>query len=399
MISDFRILVFVSLFQAGLSYTTNIYLANKMGVDVFGQYSYVLAIAAFIAMFINWGTAETAIRLKTTYGQYAMNDIFTVRLINFIIIGIVVLVFWVFVSDSIVLLSLIVAMNALSYSTQYEAKSLNVRYAKIYLVERIAISSLICLGLFLLESRYMAWVFSIIFLVQGTSIFFQYIDNTETKLRFKCSYLANVYRQGLFQMLFGLSKYSFGGITRIIIFQVLGDAKMGIFAAAWQFVPLSTIYFSQAVKAWRLKLTEHIDGRVRSEFIKNLTSLSFYVLAPAIFAFFTLAVFGAELIDLLFSVEFVGAKGLMFYIGIYFIVVGLDTIVLLLAVAVSVTHITSVLYLVFGGATVIFCLMASEPSLEFFVVTIIVGHSLAVATASLAVFLKINMLFKHAHKA
>lgn len=389
MFAEFRILVLFSALQAGLSYVTNIFLANKMGPDIFGQYSYVLVLGSVYTLFVTWGTAESGIRLRATYGDHVLSDILTLKVINFFIAGLSVLVSLVWDDSCLALLSLIAAMNALSYSTHYESKRLNVRFATVFLVERICMSVLFCVGVLFLDGGYITWLFSVMSLVQGASLFFQCLDNREFGLRVKRNSLMNIYRQGFFLMLFSLAKYSFGGITRLIIFQQLGDAKMGVFAAAWQFIPLSTIFFSQAIKAWRLKLTKSLDDRARSEFLRHLASLSLSVLAPAILACLTLTLIGAELIDILFSEKYVDARELIPYIGIYFIIVGLDTVVILLAVAVSAAHFASVIYLIFGSGTVVFCLVCPGTSLEFYALAIIVGHFLAVTASAHMVFRKV----------
>lgn len=354
-------------------------LANNFGPGMFGQYTYVLVLGALYSQLITWGTQETGIRLYTSFGKLVLSSILTVKLINFVLITIILSLYALFKFESIYLLGLVASMNALSYSTQYETKKANVPYAKIYFIERVLISMLILLSLTIFNIRHIGYIFFIMFSVQLLSLAYQALDNREFKVFLNFRDICVVYLNGVWLLVFSISKYSFGGISRIIIFSKMGDASLGLFAAAWQFVPLSTIYYSQAIKAWRLKITECIDRGEFYEFKSFLMSLSLSVFLPAFLGFAVFFAFGHSILGALFDASFGSAADLMPYVGAYFIVVAADTVVLLLAVAIKKSGVTSIIYLIFGFSTVLYIYISpSADNLTFFISSIIIGHCMAV---------------------
>lgn len=379
--SEFRALLSATLFVAILSYATNIFLANQLGADTFGKYSYALTLGALFGQLICFGTNEVGVRLKTTYGAPALDWIFTLKLLNLIIIFGTLTVSVFASKHAIALLGLVVALSALSLTTHYEAHGKNLRYAKIFLAERSLITLLLWLGLLLSEVDDVAFIFITLFLVQTASLIFQYHDNQIKKPRLTLTGLSKAYRDGFYMLAFGLAKFAFGGITRIVIFHQLGDTKTGIFATAWQFVPLSTMYFSQAVKAWRVRITQAIISKDETAFRKQLLSISAAIFLPALFASSTLYLFGTNIIDLLFSQDYSAATELMPYLSLYLLVVGFDTVVVLLAVAISLSRFACFSYLVFGALTVLSCIFVlGDRDLNAYLLTIIIGHFAAAAT-------------------
>ena len=81
--SEFRLLLVASLALSMLSYITNIFLANAMGPDIFGKYSYALVLGALFGQLVFFGTAEMGVRLKINHGDAALDWILTLKLVNF----------------------------------------------------------------------------------------------------------------------------------------------------------------------------------------------------------------------------------------------------------------------------------------------------------------------------
>lgn len=365
---------------SGLSYVTNLLLANSMGPESFGQYTYALVLGTLFGQAVVFGSTETGIRLKTNYGAEALDWILTARIVNFLLVLIGAVTAYLINSEEAVLFALVVTLNSLSFATQYEAHGRNVRYASVFLVERILITLFIWFGILFLDSHLMAWVFGTMALFQGASLFFQYIENRTTKISFQCKGLFNVYKEGLFVLVFSLSKFAFGGVTRLLIFNQLGGERMGIFAAAWQFVPLSTLYFAQTTRTWRLRITEALRDGDSYEFSQNLKALTLFVMVPSLLAAIVFWVFGHTIIGLLLTSEYRDAGPLMQYIGAYFLVVGFDSVIVLLAIAKSKAMLAGMIYLVFGGLTILACLLlAKDHGLEGYLLTIVLGHFLAAA--------------------
>lgn len=384
---ELRALVFAGLVLSLLSYATSIMLANTLGPENFGQYTYALVLGTLLGQIVAFGTAEAGVTLKTKYGDKALDWILTTKFVNFVILSIgAFIAFWLS-GAMISLFVLIIASNSLSFSTHYETSEQNIRYASIYLVERAIITLQTWVVIFFAERHILLWVFANVAIVQLASLIYQYIDRRVHNIHLNWWGLFKVYNEGLFVLVFSMSKFSFGGITRIIIFYRLGDGYLGLFAAAWQFVPLCTLYFAQTTKTWRLRINESLRARDAFAFSRNLKGLAFFVMVPALVGAVTFSVFGTRIIEFILSDQFKDAAPLMPYVGAYFVIVGFDSIVLLLAIAMGRSTLAGVVYLFFGGVTFIAsCLLPSEYGLEGFLMLIVLGHLGA------AVALSVNLL-------
>lgn len=375
----------VGLALSSLSYVTNLFLANSMGPESFGIYTYALVLGSLFGQVVVFGSTETGIRLKSNYGADALDWILTARIVNFLLVLIGAISAFLISSEEAVIFALVVTLNSLSFATQYEAHGRNVRYASVFLVERILITLFIWFGILFLGSHLMFWVFGTMALIQGASLCFQHFENRTTKISFRCKGLFNVYKEGLFVLVFSLSKFAFGGVTRLLIFNQLGGELTGIFAAAWQFVPLSTLYFAQTTRTWRLRITEALRDGDSYRFSQNLKALTLFVMVPSLLAAIVFWVFGHTIIGLLLTSEYRDAGSLMPYIGAYFLVVGFDSVITLLAIANSRAMLAGLIYLVFGGLTILACLLlAKDHGLEGYLLTIVLGHFLAAAVLGVA---------------
>tara|TARA_R110002124_G_scaffold281837_1_gene456526 strand:+ start:5557 stop:6786 length:1230 start_codon:yes stop_codon:yes gene_type:complete len=385
--SEFRLLLVASLALSMLSYITNIFLANAMGPDIFGNYSYALVLGALFGQLVFFGTAEMGVRLKINHGDAALDWILTLKIVNFGLLLATALVSALFRGDALLIFGVIVALNSLCFATHYEVQGRNVRYAIIFLVERALITATIWFGLLVLDASYMIWVFGTLAVFQGGSVAFQYSENRQYRICLDLRALFIAYKAGIYVLSFELSKFSFGGITRLLIFNQLGDERLGVFSTAWQFVPLSTLFLAQATKAWRLRITECVDSGDTSAVWRHIRALVIVVMLPTLCATGIFFVVGDRIIASLFSTEYSDAGQLMPYIGVYFLVIGFDSIVILLAIATSMARYASIIYLFFGGLTVLACLFLMEGrGLPAYLVAIVVGHFSA--TITLAFFTK-----------
>ena len=382
---EFRLLLLAGLAISTLSYVTNIFLANAMGPEVFGTYSYSLVLGALFGQLIFFGTSEVGVRLKISHGDAALNWILSLKLINFVLLMAAAFVSALIRNDLALVYGMIVALNSLCFTTHYEAQGRNVRYAVIYLFERALITSVILIGLLVLETGYLGWIFGTLALFQGASLAFQYSENRQYRPSIDMRGLLTTYQEGIYVLAFGLSKFSFGGVIRILIFNQLGNERMGIFSTAWQFVPLSTLYFAQATKAWRFRITESLDAGDASSVWRYIYTLAIVMMLPFLFVAMAFIFLGDHIIAFFFSSAYVDAGALMPYIGVYILVISFDSVVVLLAIATSRAQLASVIYLVFGGLTILACLFLVEGrSLEGYLAAIVIGHFLA--AVSLAVF-------------
>ncbi|EAR52146.1 hypothetical protein OG2516_18815, partial [Oceanicola granulosus HTCC2516] len=222
-----------------------------------------------------------------------------------------------------------------------------------------------------------------------------YSDNREFGIRVEVTALSRVYKEGFFILAFNMSKFAYGGFTRITIFHQLGDEKLGIFSTAWQFVPLSTLFFAQVTRTWRLTITQCIKHGDRAAFRKQICSLVITVFAPTLLATTVILLYGGEVIHLVFNDQYAAASELMPFIALYFLVIALDTVSVLLAVALSLSRVVAVAYATFGVVTVLACLVVAElKSLNLLLVTIIAGHFLAASVTAALSLVKLRTAFR-----
>lgn len=385
-LSEMRLLVMGALALAFLSYVTNIFLANTMGPEIFGKYSYILLVGGLLGQLTFFGTEEMAIRLKGSRGPAALNWILTVRFLNFCLLSTITFLIWLGGEGEEAFLGMIIALNSLSMATHYETQGRNLRYVSIFLLERLTITAALWVGILFIEGNYLVWILLSLALIQCISLAYQYLDIKDIRISNELAKLFIVYQQGFFILVFNLSKFAFGGVTRMLIFDHQGDRQMGIFASVWQFVPLGTLYFAQATKAWRLRITEALDANKRNDVREHILALSMVVMLPTVLSSMLLAIFGDHIIDLLFTDEFRAAAGLMTYLAIYLIVVAMDTIAVLVAISLSMLKIVSLIYIIFGGLVVIACFfVADQYGLEGYFIAIILGHLSAVVALGIAV--------------
>ena len=383
--NELRLLLISSLAVSALSYVTNFFLANSMGSEGFGQYTYALVLGVLLGQLVAFGSVETGMRLKVNYGDDALDWILAARVLNFFVVVIGAFAVFLVSFDITVLLALIVTLNALSFATHYEARGRNVRYAYVFFVERILIACSIWIGLLFLDNSLMGWVFTALALFQSISLVFQYLENRTAKRDIKWVEVLNVYKEGLFVLIFSLAKFSFGGGVRIIIYNQLGEERMGVFAAAWQFIPLSTLYFAQITKVWRLRITISLSERDGNEFWRHLKAMLCYTLIPCFLAAAVFWLFGGSMTGLILSSDYRDVSLLMPYIGAYFLIVGFDSVIVLLAIANNRAMLACAVYSAFGAITILACIfLAKNYGLEGYIVTILLGHCCATITLGAA---------------
>lgn len=384
--AELRALTLTNFAIAGFTYVVSIILARAIGPEEFGVYSFALVAGTLLSQLILFGTSEIAVKFVAHHGVSALDSIATVKLLNFIVVATLSFIFLWFYPQPHVIFSLIVATSALSFSTHYESCRQNTKYAFIFLFERSAISIAILVVALFFDSNQLLIIFIFILVAQLLSIVKQIIDH-KPSLNFKnFNILIKIYNDGLFLLIFNLSKFGFGGATRIIIFNELGDARLGVFSAAWQFVPMSTIYFSQVTKTWRLKITEAIQNGDKLATIQHIKELTLTIFIPSFAMSIVFIFWGHNIMYILFTPDFYDAANIMPYIGVYFIIIGMDSALLMVSIALNLLKATCLIYGISSIITILMCLNLSEPSMEMYAIILIAGHLLAMVTLSTITF-------------
>jgi len=378
MLKTISSLVFLGGIQSCLGYVLSVSLANYLGPEQFGIYSFVLACGALGTLFVNFGTAETGIKLSLERGASVFNSIIAFRILSLGVIAFCSLIYAAIFLDWYFIGVPVVATAALSFALIYEYRAKNIRASMVYSVERLLYTLAILLGIALHLKLSVAAIFCILLVAQLTSLAFQAFDLRIRLHDLSFSQYEAVLRAGLEQFLYQIGKFGFGGGTRIVIFSALGATASGNFAVAWTFIPLATIYYGQIVKVFRLPLTKTWTSRSYREFKRLLSAFFMALVLPAVLAASLFLCVGGEVIALIFSEEYVAAKDLAPYVGLYFIVAAVDAFINIVTVIMDTVQKASYIN---GGLSVTALLISylfSTNEASFFLI-LILTHLLALS--------------------
>ncbi|SVE48127.1 uncharacterized protein METZ01_LOCUS500981, partial [marine metagenome] len=157
IISELASLTGLNLFAAGISYVFTIVIANTLGPNDFGVYSYIMVWGGFAALLIIFSTESTILvqYAKTNDKQGVFNLTQTIKLF-FLFIWVASIPLWyrftelglvISKNPEVIIGLIILSLANFRISEFYEISKNNVRYAKIYFIERMFY--LFLLGLFL----------------------------------------------------------------------------------------------------------------------------------------------------------------------------------------------------------------------------------------------------------
>lgn len=377
MYKELTSLVFYSGTMAVLAYGTNIFLANTLGPGAFGTYVYLGVLGAIAVQIINFGTNETGPKLYSIHGHIVNDWIFTTKWINFCVL-LVATCLYVLSTGSANLIGLLVfALNGLLMSVHYELRKQNIRYTQIHLIEKLLFSFGV-ISIFLFIEGNVLIVLSCLLVSQILAFLWQIYDLADVRLRIGFTSLKRVYSAGMFVVIFALSKFTLGGGTRILIFNTMGAEMLGIFTVVWQLVPMSTLYFSQATRVWRLHIVYAIAQKDIKEFKAVIGKFALSVFGPAVLAAIGIYLLGPLMIDVFYEDSYGYAKKLTPLIGVYFIVVGLDTVTFVAAISLSLSRLLAMVFIIGGVTTIaLIWLVSDHIDLTLILLILTVGHFLS----------------------
>ena len=250
---------------AGLSYILTIALANYLGPQDFGFYSYVLVLAASLTIFIDYATDISAASLMAENKSIKKTFIviYSVRILIYIILfGLSWLIFLINFLSLSEKLDLFIGVNALILPALYtsflfELRRKNATFLIIYGVERIiyiiAIASLILFDF--LEIRI---IFLIFLIISISSLFFQLSFNKKyfgKNFSLNISDAIFILKKNYLLVVVNISAFFYGGYSRLILESQYGLETLGIYSAGLQITNAVTILQSQIDRVWRLDIS------------------------------------------------------------------------------------------------------------------------------------------------
>lgn len=380
--SELRVLTVLHVAAAGLSYASTIALAHYLGVEDFGRYTYILVVASLFEQFVSFGSAVVAVRQYSQVGASYLPNLLFAKLANYSVVFAAALIIGAWTGDEIYLFAVLLALIGFSFASNFECLRQNRTYSVIYVVERFAFSLVVLAALALNVPGGLQFILGSLIVIQIASLLYQWRRSGAIRPLIELGVVARIYREGAAAVVFGISKFAYGGFTRLFIFNAIGATAAGEFAAAWQFLVLSTLYFAQVERAWRMPLVLSIRDRDEATFHKRVFELFFFLVLPAMVAATIFWYFGEAIVLLMFPDEFALAGQLMPYIGVYFIIAALDVGAVLMGFSLGMHKQISATYLIFGSLVVLFTIFVLENPSVYEVITVCISFHAACVLAT-----------------
>ena len=401
IISELASLTGLNFFAAGVSYIFTIIIANTLGPNDFGIYSYILVWGGFATLLIIFSTDATVPvqYAKTNDKQSLFNLTQTIKLL-FLFIWIFSMPLWyrftelglvIFNNPEVIIGLIVFSLANFRIMEFYEISKNNVRYAKIYFIERMFYVFL--LGFFLYtNSLDIFTIFSCLFVATFCSLLFQAKDNFNFIRNFEIETFENVFKllkENFPLILIQLSTFVYGGFSRVILESKLGMEQLGIYSAGWQIILVITIFQGQVVRVWRSDLSNALINKKRND-IKNLISsyLLFSTFPVFIFAIFV-SFFSYEIVSILFSDEYILLATILPIFSLFFVFISLDSLAKMLWISIGNRKKYLMISLFFSiMLLVILQTIPNNSSLELFAFSIFAMFACSVITLLLVFYFK-----------
>ena len=187
IISELASLTGLNLFVSGLSYIFTLVIANTLGPNDFGIYSYIMLWGGFASLVIVFSTDSTipVQYAKTNDKQSVFNITQTIKFFFLLMWTFSISLWYKFtkvesvISKNPEVLIGIIALTLASFSfwNFYEISKKNIRYTKIFFIERMFY--LFLLGFFLYTNSFdILTIFSCLLVATVCSLLFQIKDNS-----------------------------------------------------------------------------------------------------------------------------------------------------------------------------------------------------------------------------
>ena len=298
-------LVGINLFIAGLSFVTTIFIANTLGKETFGDFSYAVALGTYGLMFVQFGLEKSLVRFlvhyPTRFGEL-MKASLLLRLLLFILFALIFSIALLLChhrlgfSWGIVIVIFATTFQAFQLAGVYDAWKKMKRHALYVLIERCTYFGLIWYVIlipFLSLSIELIGVCMITAIIIGLylqyrwalpRIEFKSIEGTWPSTIF-------IMRSNIFIWFAVLSGLSIDYLTQIILKWYAGSAVLGEYSVAWKIMSLATLFLAQAGRIGSEAMARHTrpDKTVKERFqflmkyIALMAALGFLIGLPCLF--------------------------------------------------------------------------------------------------------------------
>lgn len=264
-------LVGINLFIAGLSFVTTIFIANTLGKETFGDFSYAVAIGTYGLMFVQFGLEKSLVRFLVHYPMRFGELLKASLLLRSLLFFLFVLFFAIALllchhrlgfSWGIVIVIFATTFQAFQLSGVYDAWKKMKQHAVYVLVERCTYFALIwCVILF----PFFPLSIELIGVCMITSIiigfYLQYrwalprIDFKSIQGIWPSTFF--IIRSNIFIWFAVLSGLSIDYMTQIILKWHSGSSVLGEYSVAWKIMSLATLFLGQAARIGSEAMARH----------------------------------------------------------------------------------------------------------------------------------------------
>jgi len=232
-------------------------------------------------------------------------------------------------------------------------------------------------------------IFIIYFFCACASIFFQAHDSVEIFDRTGVVPIdKKLFFVGLSVLVTGLSKYTFGGFSRILIKENLGFAALGLFTLIWQFVSLVSIYTQQIISVVRLNIAEKIKRLEYEEIKRQSIYLMCASITPAV-GFIAMAYLFRNIEY--FSGIYLSVNDILPWVAIYMFVAALDSFLILYYIPLKLELVALKAYAFFSIICFLLLMSNQLPSnLVAYILVITLTHFFAICYIVSIIWQNIN---------
>jgi O-antigen/teichoic acid export membrane protein len=339
---------------AGMSYMFTLYIANKFGPEIYGQYSYILAWAGLFGIFVQYSFNEAAPayysrgdRLQTLF-----NDIFTIRVILLIVLLAIMVVRMLFSKSPLTNIMVVgYTVPNLAISFMYEIYDKRKKYSFIYLVERSVYIILVIMYGFVNEITIVT-LFLAFTIVSILSIVFQYHQYSHYIKSYRYPKMSDLIlrmKDNLPLVSIELSNYAYGGISKIMIEDKLGAFSLGLFSTGMQLLLIMNIFQAQVNNLWRIPLFKSINERNARGFISVVIEYIKYSTLPAIVLTILFYLYSPDLIHYLFSSEYEPLTNYVQLIGFFIILINVNSLISMLWIGFDKKNTYMIISIIFAA--------------------------------------------------
>ncbi|NAR73002.1 lipopolysaccharide biosynthesis protein [Acinetobacter haemolyticus] len=392
-IVDLGKLVVLNGITSLFAYFLTISIANILGPEDFGYYSFILIIGMFLSQFIIFSTDSTARFIANRDGvELAKYKILNLRVFGLIVALILIIIFggrytflWAFGV-------MVVALSGLNLSFIYEWNKENTYYSLIYLVEKLFYIVSAFLVIYFLETIEIKYIFILLLSSTLFSLIFQYKKNNICLIgkftRQDVKDIFFLYKSNLYIYMSTLLTFVYGGVGRIIIGNNYSMAELGKFSTAWQLIFIVTMFQAQVVKIWRIRIVDSISNK-RFSLLKNITKEYFFITTLPIILLSLIVFLSSDYyFSLFFSDDYKGSVSYLRVISVYFIVINIEYYCGMLWSSVVNRVYNFVIYFFYSAVTL--CLMvifSNNLDIIYFISLIPVMHGLCVVTSIICFYI------------